>query len=435
MGLYVFRLPDIGEGTAEAEIVEWHVKVGDAIEEDQTLVDVMTDKATVDVTSPINGVVTAIHGNVGDQAAVGAALVELEVEGPGNVDASASKVEEAPKAPASQEPVRKNEDSSEQRPDSGEPVALKAAREKPERPSHRYPLRDAGDEPLAAPATRKRAYELGIPLQFVPGTGPGGRITPEDLDAYVEQGGSVGSANSARVARTTVNEQKIIGLRRKIAEKMQDAKQRIPHFGFVESFDLTELENLRKALNAEREEGVPKLTLLPFFMQAVAKLQVEFPEINARFDDDAGVLHKYDGVHIGIAAQTPQGLMVPVVRHVESLDIWECARELSRVTEAARQGTARREELTGSTITLTSLGVLGGISATPIINSPEVAIIGPNKLEERAVVRDGQCVVRTMMNVSSSFDHRIIDGHDAASFIQRLKRLIERPTLIFLERP
>ena len=203
MGLYVFRLPDIGEGTAEAEIVEWHVKVGDAIEEDQTLVDVMTDKATVDITSPINGVVTAIHGNIGDQAAVGAALVELEVEGPGNVDASASKVEETPKAPASQEPVRKNEDSSEQKPDSGEPVALKAAREKP--PSYRYPLRDPGDEPLAAPATRKRAYELGIPLQFVPGTGPGGRITPEDLDAYVEQGGSVGSANSARVARTTVN--------------------------------------------------------------------------------------------------------------------------------------------------------------------------------------------------------------------------------------
>ena len=295
-------------------------------------------------------------------------------------------------------------------------------------------MRNPGDDPLAAPATRKRAYELGIPLQFVPGTGPGGRITPDDLQSYIEQGGA-GPVQSGHAKRTTVTEQKVIGLRRKIAEKMQDAKQRIPHFGFVEAFDLTELENLRKALNAERGEDTPKLTLLPFFMKAVAQLQSEFPEINARYDDEAGILCKYDGVHIGIAAQTPQGLMVPVVRHVESLNLWDCARELSRVTKAAREGTAARDELSGSTITLTSLGVLGGISATPIINAPEVAIIGPNKLEERPVVRDGQMVIRTMMNVSSSFDHRIVDGHDAASFIQRLKRLIERPTLIFLERP
>lgn len=435
MGLYVFRLPDIGEGVAEAEIVEWYINVGDKVKEDQTLVDVMTDKATVDITSPVSGTVTAVHGGVGDQMAVGAALVELEVEGAGNTDAT-PVAEQAPEPQAKPEAAVGNADEVEQGDQSEVSGGSGAttARSNEAAQTHHYPLRDPGDDPLAAPATRRRAYRLGIPLQFVPGTGPGGRITPADLDAYVEQG-SVGPVGSGRAKRTAINEQKIIGLRRKIAEKMQDAKQRIPHFGFVEAFDLTELESLRKALNAEREEGVPKLTLLPFFMLAVAQLQAEFPEINARYDDEAGILHKHDGVHIGIAAQTPQGLMVPVVRHVESLDIWGCARELSRVTAAAREGTATRDELTGSTITLTSLGVLGGISATPIINAPEVAIIGPNKLEDRAVVRDGQLVIRTMMNVSSSFDHRIVDGYDAASFIQRLKRLIERPTLIFMEHP
>ena len=432
MGLYVFRLPDIGEGVAEAEIVEWYVKIGDKIEEDQTLVDVMTDKATVDITSPVSGVVVAVHGNIGDQAAVGSTLVELEVEGTGNVD-QAEQVD----VPETQT-VEPSDKEAEEEPQSEFSSESSNPRKSEYRGGQvspdRYPLRKPGDDPLAAPATRKRAYELGIPLQFVPGTGPGGRITPDDLQSYIEQGGA-GPVQSGHAKRTTVTEQKVIGLRRKIAEKMQDAKKRIPHFGFVEAFDLTELENLRKALNADRGEDTPKLTLLPFFMKAVAQLQSEFPEINARYDDEAGILYKYDGVHIGIAAQTPQGLMVPVVRHVESLNLWDCARELSRVTKAAREGTAARDELSGSTITLTSLGVLGGISATPIINAPEVAIIGPNKLEERPVVRDGQMVIRTMMNVSSSFDHRIVDGHDAASFIQRLKCLIERPTLIFLERP
>lgn len=432
MGLYVFRLPDIGEGVAEAEIVEWYVKIGDKIEEDQTLVDVMTDKATVDITSPVSGVVVAVHGNIGDQAAVGSTLVELEVEGTGNVD-QAEQVD-VPETQAVEPSDKEAEEEPQSEFSSESSNPRKSEYRGGQVSADRYPLRNPGDDPLAAPATRKRAYELGIPLQFVPGTGPGGRITPDDLQSYIEQGGA-GPVQSGHAKRTTVTEQKVIGLRRKIAEKMQDAKQRIPHFGFVEAFDLTELENLRKALNAERGEDTPKLTLLPFFMKAVAQLQSEFPEINARYDDEAGILYKYDGVHIGIAAQTPQGLMVPVVRHVESLNLWDCARELSRVTKAAREGTAARDELSGSTITLTSLGVLGGISATPIINAPEVAIIGPNKLEERPVVRDGQMVIRTMMNVSSSFDHRIVDGHDAASFIQRLKRLIERPTLIFLERP
>ncbi len=432
MGLYVFRLPDIGEGVAEAEIVEWYVKIGDKIEEDQTLVDVMTDKATVDITSPVSGVVVAVHGNIGDQAAVGSTLVELEVDGTGNVD-QAERVD-VPETQAVEPSDKEAEEEPQSELSSESSNPRKSEYRGGQVSADRYPLRNPGDDPLAAPATRKRAYELGIPLQFVPGTGPGGRITPDDLQSYIEQGGA-GPVQSGHAKRTTVTEQKVIGLRRKIAEKMQDAKQRIPHFGFVEAFDLTELENLRKALNAERGEDTPKLTLLPFFMKAVAQLQSEFPEINARYDDEAGILCKYDGVHIGIAAQTPQGLMVPVVRHVESLNLWDCARELSRVTKAAREGTAARDELSGSTITLTSLGVLGGISATPIINAPEVAIIGPNKLEERPVVRDGQMVIRTMMNVSSSFDHRIVDGHDAASFIQRLKRLIERPTLIFLERP
>ncbi len=432
MGLYVFRLPDIGEGVAEAEIVEWYVKIGDKIEEDQTLVDVMTDKATVDITSPVSGVVVAVHGNIGDQAAVGSTLVELEVEGTGNVD-QAEQVD-VPETQAVEPSDKEAEEEPQPEFSSESSNPRKSEYRGGQVSADRYPLRNPGDDPLAAPATRKRAYELGIPLQFVPGTGPGGRITPDDLQSYIEQGGA-GPVQSGHAKRTTVTEQKVIGLRRKIAEKMQDAKRRIPHFGFVEAFDLTELENLRKALNADRGEDTPKLTLLPFFMKAVAQLQSEFPEINARYDDEAGILYKYDGVHIGIAAQTPQGLMVPVVRHVESLNLWDCARELSRVTKAAREGTAARDELSGSTITLTSLGVLGGISATPIINAPEVAIIGPNKLEERPVVRDGQMVIRTMMNVSSSFDHRIVDGHDAASFIQRLKRLIERPTLIFLERP
>jgi len=432
MGLYVFRLPDIGEGVAEAEIVEWYVKIGDKIEEDQTLVDVMTDKATVDITSPVSGVVVAVHGNIGDQAAVGSTLVELEVEGTGNVDQAEQVDVPETQAVEPSDKEAEGEPQSEFSSESSNP--RKSEYRGGQVSADRYPLRNPGDDPLAAPATRKRAYELGIPLQFVPGTGPGGRITPDDLQSYIEQGGA-GPVQSGHAKRTTVTEQKVIGLRRKIAEKMQDAKRRIPHFGFVEAFDLTELENLRKALNADRGEDTPKLTLLPFFMKAVAQLQSEFPEINARYDDEAGILYKYDGVHIGIAAQTPQGLMVPVVRHVESLNLWDCARELSRVTKAAREGTAARDELSGSTITLTSLGVLGGISATPIINAPEVAIIGPNKLEERPVVRDGQMVIRTMMNVSSSFDHRIVDGHDAASFIQRLKRLIERPTLIFLERP
>ena len=423
MGLYQFHLPDIGEGVAEAEIAAWHVKPGDPIAEDQALCDVMTDKATVDMTSPVSGKVLAIFGEPGGVIAVGSVLVEIEVEGAGNAKAAtAAPIVETPKPAPKPEPVAAKP----------APVASPAPVVQPSaKPA--FATRAAGDDPLAAPATRKRAHELGIPLQFVPGTGPAGRITPEDLDAYIASGGATPQAQTGRVQRTAVHETRIIGLRRKIAEKMQDSKRRIPHFSYVEEFDLTNLEGLRKDLNDERKPDQPKLTLLPFFMRGLVLLQLEFPTVNARYDDEAGVLHTYDGLHIGIATQTPGGLMVPVVRHAEALDIWALAREMGRVTAAARDGSATRDELMGSTITLTSLGTLGGIMATPVINAPEVAIIGPNKLVERPVVRDGQIVIRTLMNLSTSFDHRIVDGHTAASYVQRLKRLIEKPALLFMD--
>jgi 2-oxoisovalerate dehydrogenase E2 component (dihydrolipoyl transacylase) len=388
MGLYLFRLPDVGEGVAEAEIGAWYVKAGDVVQEEAPLVDVLTDKASVEITSPVTGKVLAVHGETGDFAPVGSVLVELDVEGYGQ--------------PASAGAIAKAE--------LAKPVA---------QPSAPHPA------PLAAPATRQRASDMGVPLSSVPGTGPEGRILPDDLEGHAKP-------VNASVKSDGVTEIRIVGLRRKIAEKMQVAKRNIPHFAYVEEFDLTNLEGLRKELNETRKADQPKLTLLPFFMLAVAKLRPEFPNVNARYDDEAGILRTYDAVHIGIATQTPNGLVVPVVRHVEALDLWGCAHELARVTKAARDGTASRDELSGSTITLTSLGALGGIAATPVINAPEVAILGPNKLVERPVVRDGHVLIRTLMNLSSSFDHRIVDGFDAASYVQRLKRLIEKPALLFI---
>lgn len=390
MGLYLFRLPDVGEGVAEAEIGAWYVKAGDVVQEDAPLVDMLTDKASVEITSPVTGTVLAVHGETGDFAPVGSVLVELDVAGYGEAASAGAAV----KPELSPEPDEKPK-----------PVAKPA--------------------PLAAPATRHRADEMGVPLSAVIGTGPEGRVLPEDLDAYAEP-------ENAPVKSDGVTEIRIVGLRRKIAEKMQAAKRNIPHFSYVEEFDMTGLEALREELNDNRKADQPKLTLLPFFMQAVVKLRADFPNVNARYDDEAGILRAYDAVHIGIATQTANGLVVPVVRHVESLDLWGCARELARVTQAARDGTASREELSGSTLTLTSLGTLGGIAATPVINAPEVAILGPNKLVERPVVRDGQVVIRTLMNLSSSFDHRIIDGFDAASYVQQLRRLIEKPALLFI---
>jgi len=432
MGRYHFRLPDVGEGVTEAEIVAWHVKPGDVIKEDQNLADVMTDKATVEMTSPVDGTVTAINGEIGAMVPVGSVLVELEVEGEGNVAAEAAKAAEpaaqpaplppaggaggGPSEPAKAEPSRKREGG-------------KVAPSRPAAPRVDIPI--GRNEVFAAPATRRRAHELGIPLQFVPGTGPGGRILPSDLDDFIAAGG-MARAPGGLAPRMGGEDVKIVGLRRRIAGKMQEAKRRIPHIAYVEEVDVTQLEALRAEMNARPAEGSPKLTMLPFLIKALVRVLPDFPQVNARFDDDEDVLHVSEAVHVGIATQTPAGLMVPVVRHAEALTLAEIAREIARLAAAGRDGTAKREELTGSTITITSLGPLGGITTTPIINHPEVAIIGPNKIVEKPVVQGSFVSVRKVMNISSSFDHRIVDGYDAARFIQALKRMIEHPALIFM---
>ncbi|KQX25918.1 MULTISPECIES: dihydrolipoamide acetyltransferase family protein [unclassified Sphingomonas] len=426
MGRYIFRMPDVGEGVAEAEIIAWHVKPGDPVAEDQSLVDVMTDKATVDMTAPVSGTVVALHGEVGEMRAVGSTLVELEVEGEGNATA---EVAAAAKAPADAEAAPAVETAPTPKPASAPKPGASAASTAPA-----FATRTAGQAPLAAPATRRRAHELGIALQYVPGSGPGGRITPEDLDRYVETGGAPAAGGAGHLApRSGGSDIRIVGMRRKIAEKMQEAKRRIPHITYVEECDLTELEALRADLNAHRDEDRPKLTLLPFFVRALARALPDFPQINARYDDDQGILHQSAAIHLGIATQTPAGLLVPVIRHAEALDVWACAQEIARLSKAARDGSATREEMSGATITITSLGTLGGITATPIVNHPEVAIIGPNKLVERPVVQGSFVTVRKIMNLSSSFDHRIVDGYDAALFVQRLKRLLEHPALMFMD--
>jgi len=433
MGRYVFKLPDVGEGTAEAEIVAWHVKVGDAVGEDQNLVDVMTDKATVEMTSPISGKVLSIHGEPGQMAAVGSPLVELEVEGEGNVKAGVAPAAkaDAPKPAAKPEPK-----PQAPKPKAAEVVPLHRTAE-PQREMRTVTptMRKAGDKPVASPAVRERAHELGIALQYVAGSGPAGRITHHDLDAYIESGG--GGVIAARAGgyaqRDGIEEIKVIGLRRKIAEKMQDAKRRIPHFAYVEEIDMTELESLRAHLNKTKHKDQPKLNVLPFLMRALVRVLPDYPQINARFDDDAGVVHRYAGVHIGIATQTANGLIVPVVKHAEARDIWDSALEVARVASLARDNKASKDDLTGSTITITSLGTLGGVVTTPVINHPEVAIVGPNAIIERPVVRNGQVVVRKMMNLSSSFDHRVVDGYDAAEFIQRIKALLEHPAALFMD--
>lgn len=436
MGRYLFRLPDVGEGIAEAEVVAWHVKVGDLVAEDQNIVDVMTDKATVEIMSPVAGRVAATHGEVGGMAPIGSILIEFDVEGAGNADALAQPSSATTPAPA---PVAERTaaiSALTAKPETQErpaPAPARAATSTQPKPSPAWPTRAPGEVPLAPPATRKRATELGIPLQYVPGTGPGGRITPDDLDAFVASGGALSAGDARYIAKTGVSDTKLIGLRRKIAEKMVEAKRRIPHIYYVEECDATELESLRADLNAHRRSDQPKLTLLPFLMRALVRSLPEFPQINARYDDEAGVLHSHDGIHIGIATQTSAGLMVPVIRNAESYDVWGLATELARVAAAARDGSATREDLTGSTITLTSMGTLGGIVSAPVINHPEVAILAPNKLVERPVIQGHFVTVRKMMNLSSSFDHRIVDGYDAAQFVQRMKRLIEHPALIFMD--
>jgi 2-oxoisovalerate dehydrogenase E2 component (dihydrolipoyl transacylase) len=427
MGQYFFKLPDVGEGTAEAEIAAWHVKVGDLVKEDQHLVDIMTDKAVVEIPSPVAGRITALNGEAGEMRPVGSILIEIEVEGAGNAKPGAAKPAPAPAPAVVQAPAPKAEPKPEPKA-ATVPVVREAAR-----PA--FATRAAGDKPLASPAVRKRAWDLGIELQFVPGTGPAGRIGHADLDAFVASGGgtALGHSPARDVKRDGVEEIKVIGLRRKIAEKMQEAKRRIPHFSYIEEVDVTALEELRQHLNATKKPERPKLTLLPFLMRAMTRALPDFPQINARYDDDAGVVHRHAGVHVGIATQTPTGLVVPVVAHAEALDVWQAAGEIARLAAAARDGKATREELSGSTITITSLGAMGGLASTPVINRPEVAIVGVNKMIERPVVRDGQIVIRKIMNLSASFDHRVVDGWDAAEFIQRIRGLLEQPATLFMD--
>ena len=431
MGRFVFKLPDLGEGTAEAEIVAWHAKIGDLVSEDAPLVDMLTDKATVEMTSPVAGKLIEVAGVAGDMAAVGSAIAVFEVEGAGN--ASGKAAEPPPPAPAHQ-PVPDVAEVTETPPPTPAPPPEPKAAPQPVAAAPRViPRRGEGEKPLASPAVRRRAEDLGIKLGHVPGSGPAGRITHEDLDAFIASGDAGASRGSGLAKRTAIEEVKVIGMRRAIARQMQEAKRRIPHFAYVEEVDMTELEELRVHLNGAKRAEQPKLTLLPFMMRALVRVLPDYPQINARFDDEAGVVHRYAPVHIGIATQTANGLIVPVVRHAEALDVWASAAEVARVAEVARSGKGSKEELSGSTITITSLGPLGGIATTPVINYPEVAIIGPNKIVDRPVIRHGQVAVRKMMNLSSSFDHRVVDGYDAAAFIQRVKAMLEHPATLFMD--
>ncbi|MBV2143294.1 2-oxo acid dehydrogenase subunit E2 [Falsochrobactrum sp. TDYN1] len=429
MAHFTIKLPDVGEGVAEAELVEWHVKVGDVVREDDLLAAVMTDKATVEIPSSRAGKVVAVNGEVGEKIAVGSELVRLEIEGGAAEDNAAPPAPaKTPKqsAPAPEPPVLL------QTPVPEKPVQPK--RETASRPfTGAGPLRAEGEKPLATPSVRLRARDAGVDLRRVRGTGPAGRITHEDLDAFFQMESGAAPAVSGYMADTSVNEIKVIGLRRKIAERMAEAKRHIPHITIVEEVDVTQLEELRSKLNHEHKESRPRLTLLPFVVRTIVKAVKEQPGLNAHFDDEADIIRQFGGVHVGIATQTPNGLIVPVVRHAESMTVFAAATELSRVTEAARNGTAKREELSGSTITITSLGPLGAIATTPIINRPEVAIVGINKMAVRPMWDGAQFVPRKMMNLSCSFDHRVIDGWDAAVFVQKLKGLLETPAMIFVE--
>jgi 2-oxoisovalerate dehydrogenase E2 component (dihydrolipoyl transacylase) len=427
MGVHVIKMPDIGEGIAEVELVAWRVKAGEMVAEDQVLADVMTDKATVEVPSPVVGTVIALGGEVGQVMAVGSELIRIEVEGTGNLKAAKA----APAAPARAAAPPAAAAAAVAPPVAAPPAA--PACEAPRAPTARATLRP-GDKPVASPAVRGRAWDLGLELQFVPGSGPDGRITHADLDAYAARAKGTQPSSATRYAERSDEESiPVIGLRRKIAQKMQESKRRIPHFTYVEEIDVTELETLRARLNAQWGAGRGRLTLLPLLARAIVLAVREFPQINARFDDDAGIVTRHGAVHIGIATQTDGGLMVPVLRHAEARDLWSAAAEIARLADAARAGKATREELGGSTITITSLGALGGIVSTPVINHPEVAIVGVNRIVERPMLRGGAVVPRLMMNLSSSFDHRVVDGVHAAEFVQALRGLLECPATLFVE--
>jgi 2-oxoisovalerate dehydrogenase E2 component (dihydrolipoyl transacylase) len=432
-------MPDVGEGVAEAEIVEWAVKVGDLVKEDQVVAAVMTDKATVEIPTPVAGSVLALGGAVGDVLAVGAELIRIDAPGlpdsllPAQPKSRAATPEPAPSVkpePAETKPTPPAPATPAEAPPPPRGSEPQRGAPRPLEPQTGAP-RPVGERPLAAPAVRLKAREAGVDLRFVRGSGPAGRITHQDLDAYIARPPEP-SKRSGRAPNKAVQTIKVAGLRRRIAEKMAESARRVAHFSYVEETDVTALEDLRASLNARATEERPKLTLLPFLMLAIVKAVAEFPQVNAHYDDESDVITRFGAVHLGVATQTPNGLMVPVVRHAETLTLYQCAGEMRRVSEAARQGVAAREELSGSTITLTSLGALGGVASTPIINRPEVAIVGVNKIVVRPVWRDGGFVPRKVMNLSSSFDHRVVDGYDAATFIQRLRALIEAPAALFI---
>lgn len=429
----LIKLPDVGEGVAEAELVEWHVNVGDLVREDMVLAAVMTGKATVEIPSPVEGEVTFRHGEIGDVIATGTVILKIRTVGDGADGEEEPEIELPLSQPEalSVEPQKQSEPVVERPKPAPEVIPQRPAASSV--PRNVGVPRAEGEKPLAPPAVRLRAKEAGIDLRQVPGTGPAGRITHEDLDTFLNSQGGGGAVAVGLQPNRAVQEVKVVGLRRRIAEKMALSKSRIPHITYVEEVDMTALEELRTRMNGTQKPGRPKLTILPFLMRAMVKAISEQPGINALYDDEAGIIRQYGGVHIGIAAQTPSGLVVPVVRHAEARDIFDCAREVARLSEAAKNGTALREELSGSTITISSLGAMGGIVSTPVINHPEVAIIGVNKLAVRPHWDGAQFVPRKMMNLSSSFDHRVIDGWDAASFVQRLKALMETPALIFVE--
>ena len=426
MAKYEFKLPDIGEGIAEAEIVAWHVKIGDEIAEDQQIADMMTDKATVEMESPVAGKVVALAGEVGDQIPIGSVLAVIETEG------EAHPHEHTPKVVETHEPSAKSEDerpiadgAAEPTPAQAEELPVMAVEPEPKVAPKQEPEVHASASKahvLASPAVRARARDLGIDLSQVRTAGD--RIRHSDLDAYLlYNGGGVSSRGAAPRKDETI---KVVGLRRKIAENMQEAKRRIPHFTLVEEFDVTDLEDTRAMMNNDRGSN-PKLTLLPFLITAMSKALPDFPMLNATYDDDANVITRHGALHLGMATQTPNGLMVAVIRDAQAKTVWQLASEALRLADAARNGKATREELSGSTITLSSLGPMGGITSTPVINRPEVAIIAVNKVEEKVVVVDGEIDVRKRMNLSLSCDHRVVDGWDAASFMQALKSFIENP--------
>jgi len=424
MADYIFKLPDIGEGIAAAEIVGWHVKVGDVIREDQPLADMMTDKATVEISAPRDGTVLALAGEVGDEVSIGAMLVTLDIGGlEAEMQEAAPVPPEQPSAPESGTSLadenfdQGSDDEAEQEKADAAPVFSAPSQHN-----------DVSAPPvLASPAVRARAQALGIEIAQVK-PAQGDRVRHADLDSFITYNRAYTSVGGKRADEQV----KVIGLRRRIAENMAASKRHIPHFTYVEEIDVTKLEALREDLNATRGDR-PKLTLLPLLILALCRVLPEFPMINARYDDEAGVVTRHGAVHLGMATQAEAGLMVPVIRDAQDLNIWQLAAEISRLAQAARSGTAKSGELSGSTLTITSLGPLGGIATTPVINRPEVAIIGPNRIIERPVFRDGKVEAAKLMNLSISCDHRVVDGWDAASFVQALKRLLETPALIFVD--